>query len=618
MAGCGGGSSSGTSGGTSAASVLTAGTGTGWVLDYHPVYNTVSFALPRGGAVALPAGSSQTAVLAFLDTYKDVLGMRDPENEFLYARTTTDDLGDENLHFVQQVGGVTVYGGDWVASVNASGQLESMGGTYVPNLATLDLTAVLTSDQAAALAATAAATDSNVPPASVQTAASATPFVYVDNQTAAALVFQVSADVDDVRTEYLVDARTGAIVTSLPGNVAGIMTYPYGPATTGYGYGAAHYRGGSAGMVAFPTTTGIVGYFTDTYYLQGTSVSGVSISTASVTAPSTIISGTPQVSFVDSSMPQGAAVDGQSTFAQVVDGYNKAFGRRSFDDANGPISVRINSNGSGAVNAFWRGGQAGFVDRLFGMTCVGTFGIGDGNASYLPMGAAFDIIAHEYTHAVSQCSWGGGTSGQTGSVNEGMSDVLGLLITGTVQGGHPVAIGGDITLKGNAPIRDVADPHDPTTFEKGPHCATVAELATCNGAESHHGSTIVSYAWYLMTFGGTNVATNKSAPCPLGWEKSSRLWYQVEAHELHQNPTYKDVANATIAAGKKQKLNLVGIACAWASVGVLGDADLTSLKIDCNTGDYSGDGGAMTDGGGSSLVHSAGPLLQCSGATLLE
>jgi hypothetical protein len=115
-----------------------------------------------------------------------------------------------------------------------------------------------------------------------------------------------------------------------------------------------------------------------------------------------------------------------------------------------------------------------------------------------------------------------------------------------------------------------------------------------------------------------SVATGKSVPCPLGWNTSSRLWYQAEAHELHQNPTYKDVANATLAAGKKQKLDLVGIACAWASVGVLGDADLASLKIDCTGGDYAGDGRATNDGGGSSLVHGVGSLLHCGSTTLLQ
>ena len=550
--------------------------------------------------------------------------MRDPKNEFLYARTTTDDLGDENLHFVQQVGGLTVYGGDWVASVNGSGQLESMGGTYVPGLEALNLTATLTPAQAAAAATTAAATAVSVPESAVTASAAASPFVYVDNQTPAALVYQVSIEVNDVRTEYLVDARSAAIVTSVPGDVSGIvtMTYPYGQSDTGYGYGAAHYRGGSAPMAGFPTSTGMVGYFTGTYYLEGTSVSGVDVATASASSDSTIISGMPQVNFVDSSMPQGAAVDAQSTFAQVVDGYNKAFGRRSFDDANGNIKVLINSNGSGAVNAYWRGGQAGFLDRLFGSGCVGSFGVGDGNATYLPMGAAFDIIAHEYTHAVSQCSWGGGYSGQTASVNEGMSDVMGLLITGTVQGGQPTSIGATITLNGNAPIRNVANPHDPNTYESAPHCASVAELGSCNGTESHHGSTVVSYAWDLMTFGGTNVATNKVVPCPLGWLLSSRLWYQVEAHELHQNPTYKDVANATISAGKKQKLNLTAVACAWASVGVFTDADTASLKVDCGGSDGGASDGGASEGGGSggggTLVHSGGPLLTCTETTLLQ
>src|SRR4030066_1456 len=91
----------------------------------------------------------------------------------------------------------------------------------------------------------------------------------------------------------------------------------------------------------------------------------------------------------------------------------KFFGRNSMDDRG----MRLDSSvhyGKDYDNAFWNGQQM-------------VYGDGDGEL-FNRFTIAIDVIGHELTHGVTQYEAGLGYQGQSGALNESMSDVFGSLV----------------------------------------------------------------------------------------------------------------------------------------------------------------------------------------------
>jgi Zn-dependent metalloprotease len=594
------------------AATLASGTGTSWVLDRNATWGTVNFAFPQQGAVALPAGSNDVAVLSFLAQYSSVFGMQDPANEWKLVSRENDDKGFEHLRYAQMSRGVMVYPGTWLASVDASGRLASMSGTYVPGAASATITPAKSgSDARSAAIADVVRRVHGAKAGDVTATVGSTTAIYADDKTSPVLAFEVHTETDTNAaadfSDYVVDAQTGRV------------TYRVSSARTetATGYGAPHYPpfGQPTEMVSFPVS--VDSSSNTTWDMNAITTNGVRVRT-SANGSKNPVSGAPLVGFTDTSTPKGAAVSAHSAFANVVQAYQAVFGRSSFDNKGHEVDVLINSNSLGVINAFYNP-SGSFFEGLLGK-CGGQFGIGDGDADdYIyPLGASLDIIAHEFTHGVSACSWGPAGSGQSAAVSEGMSDILSQFIAGSLIGTQPTINGKNMSPNPTTYFRNLARPHDPHDYLGPNNCDSVNDTA-CAMSESHAASEIVSYAWYLMTFGGIHESNKQVVPCGLGWAASRALWYQVETQELTSSPDFKAVAHASLSAGKKRGLNLMPIACAWVANGVLMASDATSSwGVTCPGASDAGADAGMTgmDAGGSSLVTGQTSLITCPDTAL--
>ncbi|WP_394829669.1 M4 family metallopeptidase [Pendulispora albinea] len=589
-------------------SALRAGTGTDWILDVHPVFQTVRFAVPKSEGVTLPSERTPAdAVLALLDQYKDVFGMKDPKSEWRLTSTKPGDRGFTHLRFQQTSRGVPVFGSDWTAAIDPSGKLTSMSGVYVPGTDAADIQPTKSADALAA--AVRADVQKRIPglgAADIDTKVNAQLLIYAAEGIAPALAMEVAStarngaevDID----HYLVDARTAAILLRAP---ALMSEYAQG-------YGASHYPpyNASSSKVSFPVSKG-----NGAWKLDATTKSA-NVRIVTDVKDKDIVSGKDAtleaskvpVDWVDDTTPKGAAVDSQAHFAAVVDAYKDLYGRNSYDDKGAEIRASINDNVAGSVNAF-------FLPGSTSGGCTGRFGIGDGDKDYYPLGASVDVLAHEFTHGVSQCTWGGSAGSYTAAAtNEAMSDILAVFISGRIEGGKPTSVGRNISKGDSRIIRQLDNPK----------CPTVDDLDTCAPRsrryehEEHYASTIVSYAWYLMTFGGAHKTTQQTVACPIGWEASGKLWYDVETKDLSKSPDFKAVANATLAAGKRQKLPLDAIACAWVAVKVItADDAKKDWNVTCAGADDAGASDAGTFGDGGVLVK-PGTSLVCPGSSHLN
>src|SRR5262249_52702556 len=92
------------------------------------------------------------------------------------------------------------------------------------------------------------------------------------------------------------------------------------------------------------------------------------------------------------------------------------------------------------------------------------FGDGDGR-DFAPLGAALDVVAHEYVHAVGRASANLATASAGGTLAEGFADLLAGLIEHHVRPDTPgFTIGEEIYHPGGQPgaLADLTDPKSPS------------------------------------------------------------------------------------------------------------------------------------------------------------
>ncbi|AUY52402.1 M4 family metallopeptidase [Streptomyces sp. CB01881] len=242
----------------------------------------------------------------------------------------------------------------------------------------------------------------------------------------------------------------------------------------------------------------------------------------------------------------------------TFDFYLKAYGRRSIDDSGLPLDATVHYDDQYG-NAFWNGRQMVFGD-----------GLGD---LLLDLTVPLDVIAHELTHGVIQFTANLEYFGQSGALNESISDVLGSLTKQYALGQSADEadwlIGTGLlgpTVQGQA-LRSLKAPgtaYDDDQIGKDPQPATMDDYVRTsrdNGGV-HINSGIPNHAFYLLA---TSLGGN-------AWERAGRIWYAtLTGGELAADAQFADFARLTAATAR----SLYGdgdeaqaVLKAWSMVGV--------------------------------------------------
>ncbi|MFI6145612.1 M4 family metallopeptidase [Streptomyces sp. NPDC051109] len=214
----------------------------------------------------------------------------------------------------------------------------------------------------------------------------------------------------------------------------------------------------------------------------------------------------------------------------------KGFGRHSIDDSGLALDASVHY-GQDYNNAFWDGQQM-------------VFGDGDGDI-FLDFTVSIDVIGHELTHGVTQYTANLDYHGQSGALNESMSDVFGSLIKQysldqTAQDADWLIGAGGLlgpNVSGVA-LRSMKAPgtaYDDDELGKDPQPATMDDYVRTsqdNGGV-HINSGIPNHAFYL-------VATELGGKA---WERAGRIWYDtLTGGELASDADFKDFARLSVAA----------------------------------------------------------------------
>ncbi|HEY9601155.1 MAG TPA: M4 family metallopeptidase [Allocoleopsis sp.] len=243
----------------------------------------------------------------------------------------------------------------------------------------------------------------------------------------------------------------------------------------------------------------------------------------------------------------------------TYDLYYEVFERNSIDDRGLRLDSTVHYE-QNYDNAFWNGDQMVY---------------GDGDAQiFQRFTKAIDVIGHELTHGVTQYEANLMYWGESGALNESMSDVFGSLVkqrvlNQTAEEADWIIGEGLFTpnVKGVG-IRSMKDPgtaYDDPVLGKDPQPATYQNRYRGNDDNGgvHINSGIANRAFYLAAteIGG------------YAWEKAGKIWYIALRDQLRQRSNFKRAATITIGiAGTlygEGSAEQNAVRKAWQTVGVI-------------------------------------------------
>ncbi|WP_108780062.1 M4 family metallopeptidase, partial [Xanthomonas fragariae] len=216
------------------------------------------------------------------------------------------------------------------------------------------------------------------------------------------------------------------------------------------------------------------------------------------------------------------------------DFFQTVYGRNSIDGAGMPLIGTVHY-ARGYDNAFWNGEQM-------------VFGDGDGEI-FNRFTIAIDVVGHELTHGVTERTANLIYRGQSGALNESLSDVFGVLIKQyalrqTASEADWIIGAGllmpDIKGVGLRSMQTPGTAYDDPALGKDPQSPTMAGYIDTQEDDGgvHYNSGIPNHAFYRAA-----VAIGGAA-----WEKTGRIWYRaLIGGELAASADFATFAGLTVS-----------------------------------------------------------------------
>jgi Zn-dependent metalloprotease len=230
-------------------------------------------------------------------------------------------------------------------------------------------------------------------------------------------------------------------------------------------------------------------------------------------------------------------------------------GRDSFDDQGATVVATVHYE-QDYDNAFWDGTQL-------------VFGDGDGTV-FERFTKPIDVIGHELTHAVTQHTADLTYQGQSGALNESVSDVFGACIKQRYLGQDAASadwlVAEGIFLPGinGRALRSMSEPgtaYDDPAIGKDPQVGSMADYVetTDDSGGVHINSGIPNRAFVIAAraIGGES------------WSGAGRIWFATLTSGLDKDSDFATFARSTIAEAGEHAATVED---AWTQVGVLGGA----------------------------------------------
>jgi Zn-dependent metalloprotease len=242
--------------------------------------------------------------------------------------------------------------------------------------------------------------------------------------------------------------------------------------------------------------------------------------------------------------------------------FNNVHGRSSYNGSGSDIKAYINA---------WFGSSAPFSQNNASMAMDGSrMKIGLGSAGVLKnCYAAIDIIAHEFTHAVTGTSAGLQYLNEPGALNEAFSDIFGEMVEKHVLGSNNWLLGAD---RDDGPARSMIDPKAhglPDTY-----LGTNYYTGTDDYGGVHTNCGVMSYWFYLLSEGGTGTNDNGDDydVTGIGTNKASDIAFRTLVLKLTATSNHAAARTGSIEAAEDLygdcSFEVQQVTNAWHAVGV--------------------------------------------------
>jgi vibriolysin len=241
----------------------------------------------------------------------------------------------------------------------------------------------------------------------------------------------------------------------------------------------------------------------------------------------------------------------------TYDAYAMFWNRDSYDNAGAALvnTVHFSTN---YCNAFWNGAQMVYGDGNPAQNCGS-------------LALSLDVTAHEMTHAVTQHESNLVYSGESGGINESLSDIFGAFVEAWVRGGRTgvLSTASQVFLIGD----EVLPPA--LRFMCDPAADGISRdlwTSTLNNVDVHFSSGPSNLVFCLLSRGGTHPRGKTSVNVPaIGMEKAVRLYYKAQTDILTSTSRYANLRTAleqaAVALGYDQATR-DAVGCAFAAIAV--------------------------------------------------
>jgi len=264
----------------------------------------------------------------------------------------------------------------------------------------------------------------------------------------------------------------------------------------------------------------------------------------------------------------GTVVDGHAYLGWTYDYFYMVHSRKGMDDKNRELVLAVHV-GTNFENAYFDSSNKWMF-------------FGDGNpAENYPYTTALDIVAHEFTHGVTDATSGLIYASESGALNEAFSDIMAVSCEFFQQpegSGYRMAEwwqGEDIE-KRFGPGRSLENPSMVHVWGSTypDHYSRRWILPVDSGHDwggVHLNSTIPSHWYYLLAHGGMNRTSHMTVD-GIGLSKAEKIAYRAWVYYLHPSSNFKGARTASLQAAAdiygSGSTEAGATARAWSAVGV--------------------------------------------------
>ncbi|MGX5477953.1 M4 family metallopeptidase [Bacillus thuringiensis] len=233
------------------------------------------------------------------------------------------------------------------------------------------------------------------------------------------------------------------------------------------------------------------------------------------------------------------AVSAHFLATKVYDFYKEKYKRNSFDNKGKKVVSVVHAWDSGGTNdpENWENAFSTNINNI-SMLLYGD-----------PMVKAFDIAGHEFTHAVTSSESNLEFSGESGAINEALSDIMGTAIEKYINNGEFNWTIGEQT---GSTFRNMKNPTAINFSEGLPYPDDYSKYNDLNGEDYggvHFNSSIINKVAYLIAQGGTHNGVNVNG---IGEDKMFDIFYYANTDELNMTSNFSELRLAclTVATNK--------------------------------------------------------------------